>query len=188
MVTDKQLQANRENGRLGGVKTEEGKEVVKFNALQHGILRNTLTEYEKEFYLEIYADFVRQYEPATLFERILVERATIYYLKLFRVQKAEQEYMKATLNPRVVKTHGVPSAYDLGLLKDEVVNEGYVPQLTHEHIQKLSDVYSRYEITLENRLLKVIHELERLVAIRKGIRVPQATVNVIQMGSFGRNI
>ncbi len=187
MISDKQLQANRENGKLGGVKTDEGKEITKFNALQHGILQNTLTEYEKDFYLEIYADFVRQYEPVTLVEKILVERATVYYLKLFRVQKAEQEYMKATLNPRVIKTHGVPSAYDLGLLKDEVVNEGHVPQVTHENIQKLADVYGRYEITLENRFLKVIHELERSIAIRKGLSIPSPTINILQMGSFGRN-
>jgi len=184
LISDKQLKANQQNGKLGGVKTQEGKAVVRFNALTHGILRHTLTAYEKDFYLEIYADLVKQYEPATIFEKILIERITVYYLKIFRVQKAETEYMKSTLDPRFVRSTGFPNLNE-SMMKDEVINEGYVPQITDENIQKLADVYSRYEITLENRMYKAFHELERAIAMRKGIRVP--TLNIFQMGSFGEN-
>lgn len=38
MVSDTQQKANEENAKLGGVKTEEGKEISKFNALKHGVL------------------------------------------------------------------------------------------------------------------------------------------------------
>jgi len=37
-VSEKQLQANRENAQKGGVKTPEGKAMVKYNALKHGLL------------------------------------------------------------------------------------------------------------------------------------------------------
>ncbi|MCX5637107.1 MAG: hypothetical protein NTX52_05375 [Planctomycetota bacterium] len=37
-VSEKQLEANRENALKGGVKTEEGKAIVKYNALKHGLL------------------------------------------------------------------------------------------------------------------------------------------------------
>lgn len=186
MVSDKQLIANRENAKLGGVKTEEGKAITRFNALAHGILRQTITAYEKEFYLEIYADLVKQYEPATIFEKILIERITVYYLKLFRVQRAEQEYMKSILDPREVKTAGgMLTLSDLGI-RDEIINEGYIPQIKDENIQKLADIYSRYEITLENRLYKAFHELERAIALRKGLN-PPPTLNIFQMGSFGEN-
>ena len=37
-ISQKQLEANRENAKLGGVKTEEGKAVSKYNALKHGLL------------------------------------------------------------------------------------------------------------------------------------------------------
>lgn len=185
MVSEIQIKANQRNSKLGGVKTEEGKEIVKFNALDHGILRQTLTSYEKGFYLEIYADLIKQYEPVTVFEKIIIERITIYYLKLFRVQKAEQEYMQATINPRRVKMTGMVNPHEL-YLKEEVVNEGYVPQITDENIQKLADVFSRYEITLENRLYKAFHELERAIMLRTG-KLPPPTLNIFQMGSFSEN-
>ncbi len=185
MSSNAQIQANQQNGKLGGVKTDQGKAVTKFNALSHGILRQTVTEYEKDFYLEIYADLVRQYQPVTLFEKILIERITVHYLKLFRIQKAETEYMKATLDPHLSQSRGFPNLNEL--MTEEVINDGYRPQVTDGNIQKLADVYSRYEITIENRLYKAFHELERAIAIRTGQRVPQPTVNVFQMGSFGRN-
>jgi len=121
MSSDVQIQANQQNGKLGGVKTDQGKAVTKFNALQHGILRQTLTEYEKDFYLEIYADLVRQYQPVTLFEKILIERITVHYLKLFRIQKAETEYMKATLDPHLSQSRGFPNLNEL--MTEEVINE-----------------------------------------------------------------
>ena len=37
-VSKKQLEANRKNAQKGGVKSEEGKNVVKYNALKHGLL------------------------------------------------------------------------------------------------------------------------------------------------------
>ena len=117
----------------------------------------------------------------------MIERITVYYLKLFRVQRAEQEYMKSILDPREVRTvGGIPTLSDLGI-KDEIINEGYMPQIRDENIQKLADVYSRYEITIENRMYKAFHELERVIALRKGLRVPPPTLNIFQMGSFGEN-
>ena len=37
-VSQKQLVANQKNAKLGGVKTEEGKAISKYNALKHGLL------------------------------------------------------------------------------------------------------------------------------------------------------
>ena len=58
MVSNKQLQANQENAVLGGVKTPEGKTVSKYNAQVHGILRQSITEYEQEFYSGILDDLM----------------------------------------------------------------------------------------------------------------------------------
>lgn len=35
-ISQKQIEANQKNAKLGGVKTEEGKAVSKYNALKHG--------------------------------------------------------------------------------------------------------------------------------------------------------
>ncbi len=37
-ISQKQLEANKANAQKGGVKTEEGKQIVKYNALKHGLL------------------------------------------------------------------------------------------------------------------------------------------------------
>ncbi len=37
-VSKKQLKANKKNAQKGGVKTSEGKAIVKYNALKHGLL------------------------------------------------------------------------------------------------------------------------------------------------------
>jgi len=42
MVSEKQLIANRENSKLGGVKTEAGKQVIRLNAVTHGLLTNVV--------------------------------------------------------------------------------------------------------------------------------------------------
>ena len=36
-VSQKQIEANKKNGQKGGVKTPEGKAIVKYNALKHGL-------------------------------------------------------------------------------------------------------------------------------------------------------
>lgn len=174
MVSDAQQKANEENAKLGGVKTEQGKEVSKFNALKHGILRQSITNYENDFYLKIYDDLVTQYQPANITEDILIERIALYYLKLYRIQKTETEYMKSKLDPRVVESTGFPNLNEV-MMKNEVVNEGYTPQVTQDDVLQLIGVYSRYETTIENRLYKAIHELQRMQSIRKGHFTPSPT-------------
>ena len=189
MVSNKQLKANQENSFLGGVKTSEGKDISRFNALKHGILLQSVSDYEKGFYSNILEDFDSQFKPANAIEQILLERIALYYLKLYRVQKAETEYMKAKLNPRKTKVVGGIDCDPEGLLgKTVVLNEGYIPQITDDSIQKLMDIYARYEATIENRFFRAIHELERVQRFRKGESIlPPITADINQMGSFGES-
>lgn len=183
MLNDKQIQANQSNSLLGGVKTPEGKAVSKYNAQTHGMLRASITEYEKEIYPYLLEELESQYQPQGTVEMIIIERIALYYLKLFRVQKAETEFMKSQLNPRVIRNTLTWST------TEEVVSEGYTPIVGAEGIEKLLTIYSRYETTLENRLFRILHELERAQKLRKGEPVVQAlAVDVSQMGSFGESI
>ena len=47
MVTNKQLLANKNNAKKWWVKTEEWKEIIKFNSYNHGLTANRLLD-EKE--------------------------------------------------------------------------------------------------------------------------------------------
>ena len=187
MVSNKQVKANKQNALLGGVKTPEGKEISKFNARKHGILSQSITEYEKGFYFNILEDLENQYVPIGIIERILIERIAIYYLKLFRVQRAETEFMKSRLNPFKTATDGGINIDEEGLLgRTVVINKGYSPKITDEDIERLIEIYARYETTIENRLFRTIHELERAQRLRKGeLILPPIMADINKLGSFG---
>ncbi len=166
-TSQKQIDANRENGKLGGVRTEEGKAVSKYNALKHGILKEVVSDYERDFYEDIIERLEDQFQPVGVLEKMLVDRIGVYYLKLYRVAKAENEYMRSTLDPRVeIDTLG---SMGLGIV---VQKEGYKPVVGQEAVEKLSGTYLRYETTIENRLYKALHELQRVQAVRNGENVP----------------
>ena len=163
-ISQKQLKANRENGKRGGVKTDDGKAISKYNAVKHGILKEMVSEYEMSFYEDITERIDTQFQPVGILEKIIVDRIGVYYLKLYRVAKSENEYMKSILNPRIVSTKDLVQI--MPLTETVIESKGYIPIIPHEAVEKLSDTYLRYEISIENRLYKAIYELQRLQSAR----------------------
>lgn len=192
MTSQKQINANSNNARLGGVKTKSGKAVSKYNAQKHAILRQSVTEYEGDIHQELIADLEETYKPVGRMELILVERIALHYIKLFRIQKAETEMMKSIFNPRKVRIEGGFKPNRLhpvdGTWEPERVvvdNEGYTPKVKSETIDYSAQVFGRYETTVENKLYKALHELERLQRLRKGDSVAAPVAIDVAMGSFG---
>ncbi len=77
-LSDKRLAANRANAkRSTGPKSVHGRKISARNGIRHGILANAvLIEGEsRESFLDLLADFTAEYQPATLSEENLVERA-----------------------------------------------------------------------------------------------------------------
>lgn len=169
-ISEKQLKANQENGKKGGVKTDEGKEVSKYNALKHGILKATVSEYEAEFSNDVMDRLNSQFQPVGVLEKMLVDRIGYFYIRLFRVAKSENEYMQSILNPRKVTVKDIIPQIEF--TETIVENEGYIPVLKDTSVEKLTSTYLRYEIALENRMYKAIHELQRLQANRNGEKIP----------------
>ena len=169
-TSQKQIEANRQNGKKGGVKTEAGKEIAKYNAVKHGILKEAVSDYEKEYYEDTAVSLYAQFQPVGVFEKMLVDRIGVYYLKLLRVSKAENEYIKSKLNPRKVIVKEFISRIELS--ETIVQDEGYTPVINTDSIDKLSTSYLRYEISIENRLYKAVHELQRVQSIRNGEKPP----------------
>jgi len=162
MATEKQIEANQENGKLGGVKTEEGKDISKYNALKHGIFKQALTNYEADFHQDLFNDLVEQLSPEGFVETMLVERIAMCYLRLFRIAKVEKEYMLSRLSPRVVR-----NSFDFNM-GEEVVQEGYIPVIGINTLENMNEKLLRYDTSIERSLLKALHELQRLQAQRKG--------------------
>jgi regulator of sigma D len=188
MTSEKQRVANKVNASKGGVKSTAGKGVSKYNAQKHSIFRQSITDYEEDSHSEILSELIDQYSPQGAMENVLVERIAVHYIKLFRIQKAETEYMMSQLNPREAHTEGGMQLIQIGEpLVTIIDNEGYIPTLHGNSIEYLSTHFSRYETAMENKMYKALHELERLQRMRQGENVPSPIPVDVTLGSFGNN-
>jgi hypothetical protein len=133
-----------------GVKTEEGKAISKWNALKHGILRESISEYEKLDYETLYNTLTEELEPKSMLESLCIEMIVNNYIKLFRINKGEKERMKAFLDPSI----------EFGITP-LMTKEGYEPVVTPEGVTSL-EAYSRYQTTAENRIYKAMIMLKAL--------------------------
>mgnify|MGYP000844251764 CR=1 FL=1 len=84
-TSQKQIEANRQNAKLGGVKTEEGKVVNKYNALKHGVLsKDVLPKGEDEKSLEELDKHLRaEIKPVKKVEMLFTDRiiSNVWHLR-----------------------------------------------------------------------------------------------------------
>jgi len=158
-TSQKQIEANQENGKKGGVKTDEGKAVSRYNAIKHGLLsEEVLLNGEDETKLiEVGKKLRTELEPHTELELILVDRITANVWRLKRVMQMEREMMEDSQK---------------NMFGDGVQKLGQT--LTHHDIAH-NDIYGkliRYEGSIERGIYKALHELERIQAKRNGEKVP----------------
>ncbi len=120
------------------------------------ILKEVVTDYEREAYNALIKILAEQFKPVGPIEQMIVDRIGICLLRLYRSGKAENEFMRSVLNPHF----------------DIIVGDGYVPKVGASAIENLTDTFLRYEIILENRMYKSLYELQRLQSIRTRNPVP----------------
>jgi hypothetical protein len=103
-VSQKQLEANKKNAQKGGVKTQEGKAIVKFNALKHGLLAKEVVvtvgegaenPEESNTLLE---DLKTQLAPEGTLEEMLVEKVAVAYWRLRRAYRYEVGLLRQELD------------------------------------------------------------------------------------------
>lgn len=160
MTTEKQIEANRQNAKLGGVKTDEGKAVSKYNALKHGILsREVFLEGEDESTLLGLGKRIREeMKPVGEVEIILADIIVSNVWRkrrLLEVERAVMEYEKEEaiawkFNFEKGEAHGMKKAMKKMLVNDD--------------IEKLV----RYDVAIERSIYKALHELQRIQATRSG--------------------
>lgn len=103
-VSEKQLEANKENAQKGGVKTPEGKEIVKYNALKHGLLAKeaviTIGEGAEnpEEFNALLTDLGTQLQPQGTLEEMLVEKVAVAYWRLRRAYRYEIGLIRSELD------------------------------------------------------------------------------------------
>lgn len=165
-ISDKQLEANRKNALLGGVKTEEGKAVSRLNALKHGLLSEVilLPEEDEKALLELGKRTRTELKPVGELELSLVDRIISNLWRLRRALKAEKEMMYEDCHPKISFPLDGEDGKNLG----EAFSYDFANYDTYGK-------FIRYEASIERGLYKALHELQRLQAIRNGQDVPPPT-------------
>ena len=147
MVSGKQLVANRENAKLGGVKTEAGKEKVKYNAVKHGLTAKEVVgrSEDPEGYTQLLDNLQAELAPQGEIETQLVDRIALDHWRLRRCARMETDMMA---------DYWKDGSYDF-----------------YSYLVKWQNV-SRYETTIERQLYRAMQELERIQRARRGELIP----------------
>lgn len=163
MVSDAQQLANIQNGKLGGVKTFEGKAISKLNPLKHGLLsKEVLLKGEnKQSYSELSQGLIGSLKPIGAIEEILVDRIIANIWRLRRMLEVERTTMEWE------KVHEIRSMH-FDERQDQIERKAIREMLINEDIEKLQ----RYETTIERSLYKALHELQRIQTVRLGGNAP----------------
>jgi hypothetical protein len=155
MASEKQIEANKRNGRLGGPKTPEGKAVSRLNARKHGIFASALTPLDHDELRGIHDRCRAELQPVGFLEEAVVEKIALTYLRLQRCARAEAEYHVLTWTAAAWDARVPPaepaSTFDRG------------------HFETTVTLVQRYDTTLTNQFLKLIHELQSLQERRASV-------------------
>lgn len=155
-----------------GVKTEEGKEVSKYNAVKHGILTKILLEPEVEEAKKLYHQFIEDYNPTTQTEFILIQDLATACIRKARAINAEREYFTQVLNPPVYSNDGWANI-------GKELSSGYKAKISNEDIEKIDKTFVRYISACERQFYRALHELQRIQALKKGQKPYSIAVDVM---------
>jgi hypothetical protein len=135
-----------ENGKKGGVKTEQGKVISSRNALKHGILANALSGYDKINYKMIYELLSNEFKVTKFSHEMILEQLVICYIKLGRCLRCENDLIRE--GTQALKMPPIGVDYDDQAFIDE------------EFYKRMELVLTKYEPQLVKRLQSLIKQLE----------------------------
>ena len=167
MATQRQLEACRQNGRLGGPKTAAGKAVSRLNARTHGIFSSAVTEEDVEEMAGLHEELVAALAPAGLVEEMLVDKLAQTYLRLQRCARAEAEW-----HVKVWEQKTDPAS--VRLCQERRSQGRHASWFDAERFDRMVTLFGRYDQTLTNQFLKLMREIERVQRLRGPAAGPPA--------------
>ena len=167
MITNKQLKANKENAIKWGIKTEEWKNISKYNTYNHWLTANKLLdERERIKYQLLLEELKDEFDISWFMEDILVERIAFYYIKIHKASEIEEKYSYFESISNMLKRRQRLEDIELGtwtkvnlLLKEAVEKQEEILEI--HNIDDLLKI-QRYTTSAENRLYKAIKELIKI--------------------------
>jgi len=173
--SEKKLRANRANAkRSTGPKTTT---VTRNNALRHGLRAANLCKLDYAAgHDELLRDLIEEKKPVGRIEMHFVRAIASDMTRITRARKIETDYINEwTYEPEP------PLLFD-GIVEPKLRSQRDVAET-------LVRTYQRYEQTFVTRLIKHLHELERLQRMRRGeaISAPTAVDVDISIGAKEEN-
>jgi hypothetical protein len=169
MSSPAQIVANQRNAELSkGPKTSEGTAVSSKNARKHGLLSADLVlpDEDASEYVEFVQELDQELHPQGALEKSVVERIVGLLWRLRRAGKLENAILYWEQLPlRNTWADSGDNVQDV-LKRLSVRGEAYTKGA--DSLAKLS----RYESAMQRNLLRMMHELQRIQAARKGEHVP----------------
>lgn len=160
MATEKQIEANRKNAQLStGPKTPEGKEIVRLNALKHGLRADSFEvapgENPAEFAARL-AGWSRVYAPANAVESNLVRRAVVLSWRIDRATRFENSALARRVRESVMACECEDD--DAGSLIEAA-------GLAFFDAGKDGEKLRRYQFALERGLHRIMAELAKFPGV-----------------------
>jgi hypothetical protein len=172
MTSKKKIEANRINGQSSHGPTNRTS--TRFNATKHGLLAVGITELDDaEGYRALLNNLREEKAPVGTVETLLIEAIALDMVRLRRARRLDAEYITGELNPPIQG----PGLFgdDTKLFQGTLIDPGLPALMSSESAQRLVSVFQRYESTFLFRILRLLHEFERLQRMRSGERLPAPT-------------
>ena len=173
----KRVVANRANAK----KSTGPKETTstRYNAMKHGLLAEGVTELDdSESYQSTMTQLQEEHGPCGFTEKFLIRRIALCIIRLDRAAMMEAEFITDYLNPKVEDRRVIRKGEGSEMMagwNDEVeisvVDPGMPARVSPETIEILTNRFQRYETANENRLFRLLHQLERMQRMRSGDRI-----------------
>jgi len=156
MTSKKQTKANKKNAQKStGPKDYEN---TKYNAVKYGLTSKSFFSKEDEKAINnIYEDLKQILVPQDRLQAWVLGRIALYIWRLQKSAQIEQKQLQNSL----IKSHNKNADETRKLI---CLNSGEKDELIGEDIDTNIDLIMRYEVTNENRLIKLINFLQKLQA------------------------
>lgn len=162
-LTAKEIAARKRNAQFAGVKTAEGKAISRLNARKHGVFASALTPLDHRELRAIYDEFAETAQPVGAIEEALVEKMSLCWLRIQRCARAEAELHADVWLPTVKELRDLRDGASDPWRRAE--RTGFFKPHTFE---RLVSLVHRYDTSLTNQMVRLMHELERLQRRRTG--------------------
>jgi hypothetical protein len=186
--SERKKAANRENGKKG--KGPKNTAHTRYNATKHALTAKGVTDRdEAEGLRRVLADCTKILKPSNELTAFLVETAALQIVRARRARRYEAEYIVGLLHPPkyVSESSGLDDLFkgtDVVIKSPTLIDPGLPPSIDVKCVEKLVNVFARYESGFVKGLFQALHEYERLNRIGEGEHVPASggAVDVAVLG------